>query len=140
MRVANLTFSNVDAFNVNDYGTILSKPIDTAVFNEEPDKFSFPILIQPEIIYASVTRDGSDLTFSLMKDEEKTVKMLTLGETNSISLGDTRVNFNPLLEEDFLVLQNLVVRTTQPLDLRVLIPIIAVPVILIVWLYLKRKR
>ncbi len=140
MRVVNLTFSNVDAFNVNNYGTILSQPIDAGMFEEDPAKFSFPILIKPEIIYAAITSDGSNLSVSLTKDEEEVSKTLTLGETNSVTLGDVNIKFKPVWLGDFLVLQDFVVQATRALDLIVLIPIIVAPVILAVWLYLRRKH
>lgn len=140
MKVSNLTFSNVDAFDVHDYGTILSQPIDAEMFKEDAAKFRFPILIKPEIIYAALIRDGANLTVSLMKDKEKTSKMLTLGKINSISLGDVNVNFKPLWQGDFLVLQDFAVQVKWKFDLRVLIPIVVVPVILVAWLYRRRKH
>lgn len=142
MRVANLTFSNVEVFNTNDYSTVFSQPVDKALFDTNPDSFSFPLLfLEPEIMRAAVTRDGSNLAFSLVKGKEKVSKMLTLNETNSVSLGDTTISFEPNRQENFVVLRNFVIQEAWKLDLRIfIVPIIGVPVVLIFWFYLKRKK
>jgi len=139
MRLANLTFGIPEAFNVNEYRTVLSQPIDVEVFRDDPDKFSFPIISRPEI-RAAVTKEGSNMTFSLFKGTENVSRPLTLGETNSIALGDTTVSFRPIRLQDFLALQNFVVQPMLAFDIRILIPIVGVPVILLAWFYWKRRR
>lgn len=141
MRVANLTFSNVELFDVDQYGTVLSEPIDAELFSKDPSKFSFPIVFEPDIIYAAITRNGSDLTFFLVKENENASKTLTLGEMNSVALGDITVSFRPLWHESFLVLQDFTVGEIWKLDLRILVPIVLVPVVIVgVWLYWKRRK
>ena len=141
MRVANLTFSDVDAFNIYEYPTVLVEPIDSEAFEQNPDSFSFPIAFEPELVYAAITQDGENLNVTLMEEKEKTSKLLILGDSNRIVLGETALSFKPVLLEDFVLLQNFSVQKTWEFDLRVLIPIVGVPVvILIVWLYRRRKQ
>jgi len=142
MRVANLTFSNVELFEVNEYRTVLSEPVDTELFKKDPAKFSFPIAFKPEkIVYAAITQEGSDLTFSLIEGKENASKMLTLGESNSVTLGDLTVSFKPIKQEDFLVLQDFTVGEIWKFDVRFLVPIVGVPIVVVaVWLYWKRRK
>ncbi len=143
MRVANLTFSDVEAFNVYEYPTVIAEPIDSDAFEQNPDAFRFPIAFKPEVVYASITREGENFNVTLMdeKDEEKKSELLVLGDSNRIVLGDTALSFKPILLEDFVLLQNFSVQKTWEFDLRVLILIALVPVvILIVWLYRKRTQ
>jgi len=140
MRVANLTFSNVGLFDVNEYGTILSEPINEELFNSDPTKFSFPILFEPEMVSA-ITQKGSLLTFSLFSKTENVSKTIVLGESNSVSLGDLTVSFKPIRQEKFLILQDFTVRGIWNIDTRILIPIAAVPIVILVfWLYWKRRK
>ena len=69
MRVANLTFGDVRLFDINQYSMILSEPIDAELFKTDPPKFSFPIVFEPEIVYAAITKRDGNLTFSLAKGE-----------------------------------------------------------------------
>ena len=141
MRVANLTFSHTEAFDINEYGTVLSQPVDVTTFEAYPDKFSFPIIFEPETVQAALTRNGSDLTFHLNKDEKKTSKTLILGETNNIKFEGLSVSFEPVRQGDMIVLHNFAVQELWMFDIKILIPFVAaVPIILIFWLYLKRKR
>jgi hypothetical protein len=142
MRVANLTFSNVKAFNIDEYGTILTQPVDKGLFDSDPDVLSFPVLFsEPDMVYAAVIRDGANLNFSLVKGKETVSTILTLNGTNIVSIGDKTFSFEPIRQDEFVVLQNFVVQEAWRFDFRIfLIPIIGVPVILISWLYLKRKR
>jgi len=141
MRVSNLTFSNVEAFNIGEYRTLLVQPIDEEVFNSNPERFRFPIIYKPKIIEVAVTQKGSTLTISLIKDEEKVSKILTLNETNSVSLGDTTLSFEPIRRDYFVVLQNFLVQEPWGLDFRLfIIPIVGVPVVVVFWLYWRRKR
>jgi len=141
MRVANLTFGNVEAFNINEYRTVLCQPVDKALFDANPESFSFPVLfLEPDILYAAVTQDGSNLAFSLIKGKEKVSQVLTLNQTNSVSLENITLSFTPIRQDDFVVLHNFVQEGWR-LDLRIfIIPIIGVPVALISWFYLRRKR
>ena len=141
MRVANLTFSDVEAFNIYEYPTVLVEPIDSEVFEQNPDAFGFPIAFKHEVVYAAITQDGENLNVTLMEEKEKTSKLLILGDSNRIVLGETALSFKPTLLEDFVLLQNFSVQKTWEFDLRVLIPIVGVPVvILIVWLYRRRTQ
>jgi len=141
MRVANLTFSYVEAFNINEYPTVLVEPIDSEVFEQNPDGFSFPIAFKPDVVYAAITQSGANLTVTLMKDKESASKLLVLEDSNSITLGDITLSFKPIRQGDFVFLQNFFVQKIWEFDFRVLIPIIGVPVVLlIVWLYWKRKE
>jgi len=143
MRVANLTFSDVETFNVYEHPTVLVEPIDSEVFEQNPDAFRFPIAFKPEVVYAAITREGENLNVTLMdeKDKEKKSKLLVLGDSNRIVLSDTALSFEPILLEDFVLLQDFSVQKTWEFDLRVLIPIVGVPVaILVVWLYRRRTQ
>jgi transglutaminase-like putative cysteine protease len=141
LRVANLTFAQVELFDVSQYSTVLSKPVDAELFKTDPTKFRFPIAVKSEVTYAAVTEEGSNLVFSLFKGKENASEVLALGEYNSIALGDTAVSFEPNLQEDFLVLQDFAVQDVWMFDYRILVPIVGVPVVLLViWLYTRRRR
>jgi len=141
MRIANLTFSDPELFNVNEYRTVLSEPIDAELFKKDPTKFRFPIVFKPEIVYAAVTEEASYLTFSLFKGEENASRTLSLGEWNKVALGDISVSFKPVRQENFLILQDFTVREVWKFDFRILVPIVGVPVVIVVvWLYWKRRK
>ncbi len=141
LRIANLTFAQVELFDVSQYSTVLSKPVDAELFKTDPTKFRFPIAVKSEVTYAAVTEEGSNLVFSLFKGKENASEVLALGEYNSIALGDTAVSFEPNLQEDFLVLQDFAVQDLWMFDYRILVPIVGVPVVLLViWLYTRRRR
>jgi len=141
MRVANLTFSDVELFDINEYRTVLSELIDAELFRKDPTKFSFPLVFKPETVYAAVTQEGSNLTFSLLKENENASKMLTLGESNSITLGDLVVSFKPIRQENFLILQDFAVGEVWKFDVRFLVPIVGVPIVAVaVWLYWKKRK
>jgi len=142
MRVANLTFSAVETFNVNEYRTILSEPIDADVFEDSSKYFSFPILYVPEedVIQAAITQNGTNLAISLIKGKEKTSKTLVLNETNSITLGDVAVSFRPVRLEGFVVLQDFTVQKVWMFDVRILILAVVVPVILVLLFYWKKWK
>jgi len=141
MRVANLTFGDVELFEVNQYRTILSEPIDKELFEKEPTKFSFPIVFKPEIVYAAITQEGTHLTFSLFKENENASKPLTMGESNSVTFRGIVVSFKPIRHQNFLVLQDFAVHETGKFDLRILVPVVGVPVVIVaVWLYWKRRK
>jgi len=141
MRVANLTFGDASLFNVNQYTTVLSEPIDAELFKKDPSKFRFPIVFKPDIVYAAVTQEEAHLTFSLFKENENASKTLTLGESNKITLGDMIVSFKPIRHENFLILQDFVVGEVWKFDVRFLVPVVGVPiVVVIVWLYWKKRK
>jgi hypothetical protein len=140
LRVANLTFAQVELFDVSQYSTVLSKPIDAELFKTDPVKFRFPIAVKSEVIYGAITEEASNLVFSLFKGKENASEVLTLGEYNSIMLGDTAVSFKPKLQEDFLVLQDFAVQDVWVLDYRILVPIVGVPIVLLVILLVVRRR
>ena len=141
MRVANLTLSHFEAFNIDEYGTVLSQPVDVEMYDTNPDKFSFPMIFEPEIVKAALTRNGSDITFHLSKGEKETSKTLILGETNNIGFEGLDVSFKPIRQGDMVILYNFSVQELWMFDVKILIPFVAaVPVILILWLYRKRKK
>jgi hypothetical protein len=142
MRVANLTFGDVSGFRVDDYKTILSQPVDAEVFNGDPTKFMFPLRFDPETIYGAVTREGLNNTaFSLIGEEENATVTITLGQYNSVSLGDLTASFIPVQQNGFLALYDFSLRESWKFDLRLLLPIVGVPVVAaVVWLYLRRRR
>lgn len=139
MRVANLTFSDVEAFNINEYRTVLVEPIDSSIFVENPNDFCFPIAFRPDIVSAALTHNESKFAVTLMKDKENASRVLVMGESNEITLGGTSLSFKPLLQNGFVALEDFVVQKAWGFDPGLLIPIIGVPlVIIIVWLYRKR--
>jgi len=140
MRVANLTLSHLEAFKINDYGTVLSQPIDVEIYEANPDGFSFPIIFEPEIVQAALTLNGSDITFHLSKGERKISKTLVLGQINKIEFEGLGVSFTPIHQGDMIVLNNFSVNELWIFDVRILIPIVAAVPILIFWFYWKRKR
>lgn len=141
MRVANLTFSHTEAFNIKEYKTVLSQPVDVAKYETDPDKFSFPIIFEPETVQAALTRNGSNLTFHLNKDEKTASKSLILGETNNIEFEGISVSFKPVRQGDLIILHDFTVQELWMLDAKIFIPfVVVVPVVLVFWLYLKRKR
>ncbi len=142
MRVANLTFSHMEAFNINEYGTVLSEPVDVNIYEADPDKFSFQVIFEPETVQAALTQNGSDLTFHFNKSDDKTTsKTLILGETNNIEFEGLSVSFKPVRQGDIIILHNFTVQELWMFDVRILIPFVAaVPAVLIFWWYLKRKR
>lgn len=141
IRVANLTFGDVRLFDISEYRTVLSEPIDAELFKKDPAKFSFPIVFKPEIVYAAITQEGSNLAFSLFRGNENASKTLTLGESNSVALGDLIVSFMPLRQENFLILRGFAVWEVWRFDVRFLVPIVGVPaVVAVVLLYWKRRK
>ncbi|HJW98480.1 MAG TPA: transglutaminase-like domain-containing protein [Candidatus Bathyarchaeia archaeon] len=142
MRVANLTLTSLEEFDIKQYQTVLCQPTDLETYATEPESFSFPIIFEPETVQAALTFNNSDLNFHIMKDEENVSKKLTLGVLNSIEFGDITVSFNPVRQNySMIVLNDFSVRKTQSFDLRLIFPLlIAVPILLIVSLYWKAKR
>jgi hypothetical protein len=142
MRVANLTFDEVSLFDANEYGTVLSEPIDLEVFKTDPQKFTFPIVVElNSTIFASLTRQGSNLAFSVYNGDENLSKTVTVGELNSIGFQDITVSFKPNWMGDYVALQDFSVTGTWKFDVRLLVPIIGIPVIAVTaWLYWRRRR
>lgn len=142
MRVANLTFSRVDLFDVNEYSAVITEPIEAEMFQSDMTKFRFPIAINNETeTYAAMTKEGDSVTFSLFGRNENASKVLTLGQSNSITLENTAISFKPVRRENFVILQDFSVQGFLRFDIRFVIPIMAVPIVaLAVWLILKRRK
>ena len=141
MRVASLKLIQLEDFDINEYGTVLSQPIDVETYETSPDKFSFPMIFEPEIVQGALTLNGSDITFHLSGGEKKISKTLILGETNNIRFEGLGMSFKPLRQGDMVILYNFSVQELWMFDVKILIPFVAaVPVILIFWLYWKRKK
>jgi len=141
MRVANLTFADVALFDPSHYGTVLSQPIDAELFKRDPTKFSFPIVFEPELVYAAITEEASHLNFSLFTENESTSELLTLGESNRVALKDTAVSFKPVRQENFLILQDFAVQKIWTFDLRILIAVVAIPAgIVAFWLFWRKRE
>jgi transglutaminase-like putative cysteine protease len=140
MRIANLTFGDATYADLSRYKTVLSQPINAEVFEKDPTKFRFPVAVKPETVYAAVTENTSTLTLSLFKGEQNVSKVLVLGDYSSIIVDDVAVSFRPVLQSDFLVLEDFTVDEVRQFDFRLLIPLLGIPVVLmIVWL-LRRSR
>lgn len=139
MRVANLTFSDVEAFDISEYQTVLVEPINWDDFANSPGDFSFPIVFRPDVVSAAITHNESDFVVALMKDNENASKVLAMGQSNEVTLDDTALSFKPSLRGDFMVLEDFSVQKVVGFDLRLLIPIVAIPVIIVIW-WLYRKR
>jgi hypothetical protein len=142
MRVANLTLTSLEEFDIEQYRTVLCQPTDFETYATEPESFSFPIIFEPETVQAALTFNDSDLNFHIRNDEKNVSKKLALGVLNSIEFEDTTVSFNPVRQNySMIVLNDFSVRKTQPFDLRWIFPLlIAAPILLIVSLYWKIKR
>jgi len=141
MRVDSLKLLQFGEFDINEYGTVLSQPVEVEIYETSPDKFSFPLIFEPEIVQAALTQNGSDITFHLSKEEKEMSKTLILGETNNIGFEGLGVSFKPIREGDMVFLHNFSVQELWMFDVKILVPLIAVvPVILIFWLFWKRKK
>ena len=142
MRVANLTLTNPEDFDINEYETVLCQPTDSETYESNPDGFSFPIIFEPDIIQASLTFNDSDLMFHVSKGMQNTSRKLTLGVTNDIDFEGLRVSFTPLRLDHIIVsLNSFSVQKTQSFDYRIIVPLfIAAPVLLAVTYYWRRKR
>jgi hypothetical protein len=142
MRVANLTLTNLEEFDVRQHQTVLCQPTDLETYTNAPESFGFPIVFEPEVVQAALTFNNSDLTFHVRKNGESVSKKLTLGVLNNIEFEDITVSFNPELQNySMITLNDFSVQKTQSLDLRFIFPLaIAVPVLLIVLLYWKSRR
>ncbi len=139
MRVANLTFSDVEAFDINEYRTVLAEPIDWDDFANSPGDFSFPIVFRPDIVSVAITYNESGFAVTLMKDKENASKVLVMGQSNEVTLGDTALSFRPTSRGYFVYLEGFNVQMVVGFDFRLLIPIVAIPVVIIIW-WLYRKR
>ncbi len=142
MRVANLTLTNPEEFDINEYGTVLCQPADSETYESNPDGFSFPIIFEPDIVQASLTFNDSDLIFHVSKGRQSTSRKLMLGVTNDIDFEGLRVSFTPVRLNHIIVsLNGFSVQKTQWFDYRIIVPLfIAVPVLLAVSYYWRRKR
>jgi hypothetical protein len=142
MRVANLTLTNPEEFDINEYGTVLCQPTDSETYESNPDGFSFPIIFEPDIVQASLTFNDSDLMFHVSKGRQSTSRKLTLGVMNDIDFEGLCVSFIPVRLNHIIVsLNSFSVQKTQSFDYRIIVPLfIAVPVLLAVTYYWRRKR
>lgn len=142
MRVANLTFASIEQFDVNEFGTVLCQPTSTQAYASDPDRFSFPIVFEPETIQAALTYNNSDVTFHISKGEENSSKRLSLGVVNNVEFEGLSVSFKPILQSNGIVaLTSFSVQRTQTIDYRILTAlIVAVPILLISTYYWRRKR
>ena len=141
MRVANLTLSHLENFNINEYATVLSQPINMEIYEANPDRFNFPLIFEPEMVHAALTWNNSDITLHLSKGEKKTSETLILGETNSIRFEGLAVSFEPLRQDNIVILHDFSVQGMWMFDVKILIPfVVIVPVAIISWLYWKRKK
>jgi len=62
-------------------------------------------------------------------------------ETNSIVFEDLSVSFEPVHHGDVAILHNFSVQELWMFDVKILIPlVVVVPVILIFWLFWKRRK
>jgi hypothetical protein len=141
MRVANLTLKDFDSFNVSDYRTVLSQPVDLEMYNANPDKLSFPITSGSKMIQAALTRNGSEITFHLSNGEKNASKAVTLGEANSITLEDTVVSFKPVMLGDIIAMTDFSVGKPWMIGISFLVLLVAgVGVALIIMIYWKRSK
>jgi len=141
MRVASLKLIQLEDFDIDEYRTVFSQPVDVELYETSPDKFSFPMIMGTEIFQAALTWDGSQITFHLSKEERKTSKTLILGETNNIRFEGLDVSFKPTRQGDIVFLNNFSIQELWMFDVKILVPFIAVvPVVLIFWVYWKRRR
>ncbi len=141
MRIANLTLTGFEDFNINEYRAVLSQPVDDALYTAYPDKFSFPIISEPKIVQVALTRNGSDIIFHLSSGEKNTFKTLKVGETNRIEFEGFGFSFKPMLQGEMVILYNFSVYELWMFDVRILILLVGAAVaILIFWLYWKRRK
>jgi len=141
MRVANLTFSSFEDFNVNEYGAVLSQPVNEDLYETSPDDFSFPLIFKPKRVQAALTWNDSDVVLHISNEEKKSNKTLILGKTNTIEFESFGLSFKPIRQGGTIILYNFSVQELQMVDLRILIPLVAaVPAVLIYWSYRKKRR
>lgn len=141
MRVASLKLTQLEAFDMNEYGTVLCQPVDVELYEVSPDKFSFPLILETEAVHAALTLNGSDLTFHLSSDKKKTSKTLIIEKKNDIRFEGLSVSFKPVHQGDMVILHDFSVQELGMFDPRILISFVAVvPVIILFWLYWRRKK
>lgn len=141
MRVANLTFGSFETFDINEYGTVLSQPVDVELYETDSDKFRFPIIFEPEMVQAALTQNGSDITFHLIKGDKEKSKTLIPEEINSIGFEGLSVSFEPVHHGDVVILHNFSVQEPGMFDVKILILVVVfVPAILILGLFWKRGK
>jgi hypothetical protein len=142
MRVANLTLTSVEEFDVNQYGTVLCQPVDAVSYGSNPDGFSFPIIFEPETVQTGLTYNGSELSFHISKGEENASKKINLGSLNSMDFAGLSISFTPILQSNGMIaLTDFSALKTQEFDYRILIPfLVAVPIILVFTYYRRRNR
>jgi transglutaminase-like putative cysteine protease len=141
MRVSNLTLSSFETSTINEYGTVLSQPVDEGMYATMPDKFSFPIILKSNTVQAALTLNGSEVVFHLSSGEESTCKTLILGETNNIQLENISLSFKPVRQGNIIILYNFAVGTVLVFDSRIIIPLIAIAAAVpLLWLYWKKRR
>jgi hypothetical protein len=142
MRVANLTLTTPEQFDINEYGTILCQPTETEIFESDPEGFSFPLLFAPETVQAALTSNGSQLSFHISKDSENVSRELTMGVMNNIEFEDISVSFTPERQNHTMIaLNNFSIQKNAPLEYTIGVPIlVAVPIFLGVTYFWKRRR
>jgi len=141
MRVSNLTFGSFETFDINEYGTFLSQPVDIELYETNPDKFRFQIIFEPEMVQAALTRNGSDITFHLIKGDKETSRTLISEETNSIGFEGLSVSFKPVHHGDVVILHNFSVQERGMFDVRILVLLVVlVPAILVFGLVWKTRK
>jgi hypothetical protein len=141
MRIADLTLTSLEEFDVNKYGTMLCQPTDIEAYESNPERFSFPIVYEPETIQAALTSNNSDLIFHISKGKESISRKLTLGVLNSVEFESLKVSFTPAHQNNTMVaLNDFSVQRTQSFDYRIIIPLlIAIPILSIAMFYWRRK-
>lgn len=142
LGVGTLGFADVSLFDVDQYKTILSRPVDAQVFRQDPTKFRFPLRFDPKTVYGAVTREGLNNTvFSLVGEDGNASVTITQGQYNSVSLGDLTASFIPVQQNGFLALYDFSLLESWRFDVRLLLPIVGVPVVAaVVWFYWRKRR
>jgi Transglutaminase-like superfamily len=142
MRVANLTLTTPEQFDINEYRTILCQPTETETFESDPTDFSFPLLFAPETVQAALTSNGSQLSFHISKGSENVSRELTIGVMNNIEFEDISVSFTPERQNHAMIaLNNFSIQKSVPLEYTIGVPIlIAVPIFFGVTYFWKRRR
>lgn len=141
MRIANLTLTDLSEFEINEYGTILCQPIDAETYATDPDKFRFPLFLGTNEVQAALTSDGADFIFHLDDGKRTASEIITLGEINHLKFEGFELSFQPVMEAGLLVLQGFSVMDSPTFDSRILVLLtIPVSLVLVFWLYRKRKR
>jgi hypothetical protein len=141
MRVTNLTMTDIQEFDINQYGTLFCQPIDLNYYESNPDSFSFPITFEPETVKTALTYDGPNLAFHVNKQDQNFSKNIQIGSVCNIEFAGLSFSFTPILESNGMIaLTKFTATKILGIDYRMLIPLVAIIPILLIFAYYRKRK